>query len=227
VRKLIVGGVLLIAMCAVTAAFGQATRSGGGTANSQIMQQYQELSAERVTLKAENERLKKEADDAKAQLATLKKELDGVKARAGGSAAELDKARGASAASEQALIDNRRKLEELVARFKETALTLRTVETDRARLDQELSDRSSKFDTCAVNNVGLYDLNNEILKRWEHEGFFSRLARADGFTRLARTHLENMVDNYRSRATELKLRPTTPAGATPPAAPPATPHSRP
>lgn len=205
-RNLLSASLFVVAIAAALPASGQTQRSGGGGASPQIMQQYQQLAAERTTLKADNERLKKEADDAKAELAALRKERDALKAGAGGANAELEKLKNASASSEQALAETRRKLEEVVARFKEVATTLRTVETERTLMQQELAKTSSEFDTCVVRNAGMYDLNSEVLTRWEHEGFFARLARSDDFTRLKRTQLENLVDDYRARAAALKVR---------------------
>jgi DNA repair exonuclease SbcCD ATPase subunit len=212
VRKLLTAGALLALAAMSSSAFGQAQRSGGSTAaNPQLMQQYQQLSAERTSLKADNERLKKEAEDAKGQLAALKKERDELKARAGGTAAEVENMKKSNAASEQTIADGRRRLDELIQRYKETASTLKSVETDRARLTQELTASGAALDTCVVKNVGLYDLNNEVLTRWENEGFWSRMARSDGFTRLKRTELENLVDGYRARAAELKVKSAAPS----------------
>lgn len=207
-RNTAVGTVAALAWLAALPAFGQAARSGGasGGANAQMMQQYQQLSAERVTLKADNDRLKKEADAAAAELATVKKELATLKAHGSGESAELEKAKAATAASEQALAESRRKLEELVARFKETATTLRTVETQRAQLEQDAAKAGTERDACVVRNADLYDLNVEVLTRWERQGFWSRLAMADGFTRLKRTQLENLIDDYRSRAAAIRVR---------------------
>ena len=190
--------------------FAQTQRSGGGGGgNSQMMQQFQQVSAERATLKAENDRLKKEADDAKAQLTSIKKERDELKSKVGGLASEAEKARSTGNSAEQTLADTRRKLDELVARYKETATTLRTVESDKVRAEEALARSTQGLDKCASDNVVLYDLNGEILQRWEKEGLFSRAARAEPVTRLKQIQVENLIDGYRERANEAKVKAAT------------------
>lgn len=213
--KALAGSAALAIATLGTPAIAQTSRGGGSSASPQIMQQYQQLSAERTTLLADNTRLKKDAEDAKAQLAATKKELDALKARAGGSAAAVETATAAKASAEQALADTRRKLDELVGRYRETATTLQTIEAERTRLGQELAKTAQGFDRCATDNVALYDLNDEVLTRWEHEGLFTRIARSEPFTQLKRTELENLIDGYRARAAEAKVRQATPRPVAP------------
>jgi len=198
--------VLLAAACCPAAAFAQTSRGGGGGASPQIMQQYQQLSAERTALVTENARLKQDAEEAKAQLGALRKERDALKARGGGAGRDIEKANADKAAAELALADARRRLEALLAKYKETIGVLETVEGDKARLDREAVTANQALDQCAVHNVALYDVAIEVLGRWEHDGLWSRLGRAEPFTRLKRTELENLVDGYRARADESKLR---------------------
>jgi len=51
-------------------------------------------------------------------------------------------------------------------------------------------------------SIGLYKLNTEVLDRLEHQGLWSHLARSEPFTQLKRTQLENLVDDYKQRATD-------------------------
>ncbi len=216
VRFTIVGLATLAALAPDLAA-AQSQRSGG-TPNAQIMQQYQQLSAERVALQTENARLKQEAADATKQLDALRKERDGLKAKFSHSDAEVAQARASSQSSEAALAKSRQSLEELIARYRELASQLKNVEEERARQQQASTLANRSLDACAVSNAGLYEFNDEVLKRWEHEGFFAALGRQDSFFRLKRTELENLVDDYRDRAEQLKVKPrpdAAPAGAAP------------
>jgi chromosome segregation ATPase len=154
----------------------------------------------------ENARLKQEAELAKAQLAALQKEHAALKARGGGAQRDVDRASADKAAAEQALADTRQRLEQLVSKYKETVGLLETVETDKARVGQDLARSNQALDVCAARNVALYELGTEVLGRWEHEGLWSRLGRSEPFTRLKRTELENLIDDYRARADDAKLR---------------------
>jgi hypothetical protein len=71
---------------------------------------------------------------------------------------------------------------------------------------------------CVDRNTALYHLNHEILTHFDHESSWSRLARAEPFTRLKRIELENLVDEYKAKAQDQKLdsaTSTAAAGAAP------------
>jgi len=215
---------LMGAVLATGVAGAQTQRSGGGGASPQIMQQYQQLSAERVSLLAENTRLKKEAADAATQLAALRKERDTLKGQGARSAHDIEQARATGQAAEAAAAKNRQALEELVARFRETALALKSVEAERVSLGTALANDVRALDACTLDNAGLYAVASEVLDRWEHEGFFTKVGRAESFMRLKRTEIENLADQYRDRARALKLKS---AGGAAPGSPPPMPPTTP
>jgi chaperonin cofactor prefoldin len=198
-------------------ALSQVQRSGGGGANAQLVQQYQQLASERVQLQADNAKLKKDVDDLKKQLTAAQQQAAASKAGAErGQAAALASARAASESSQKSLDESKAKMQELVARFRETITQLHGVESDRAQSQQELSESRSAFDECADRNYSLYQINNEVLDRYEHQGAFSYLERAEPFTRLKRTQVENLVDGYKQKAEELRIKKRQ-ASAGPPA----------
>lgn len=188
---------------AAVAANAQVERTGDD--NARAMQQLQQLSAERVQLKSENERLKAELDDAKKKLTDLttgQSALQG-KLKAAESAASRD------AASNQQNAESLEKLrgqtQELIGRFRETAQTLKEVETDRNTARADLKNREHELDVCIQRNVGLYDMNTEILDRYEHKGVWSSLTEKEPFTRIQRARLENLIDDYKEHAAELRV----------------------
>ena len=195
-----------IAALVVPYAQAQTQRSGGGEAQ-RIMQQYQQVAAEKTALQAQLAQMKKDLDTAQGEVAALKKERDSLKARAGGSAAQLAQMSQMAAgkeAAEKSLEQNKQRTAELVARFREMAVNLREVEADRGKLQVDLKDRSAAYDKCAQDNLGLFEVNSEILDRYEHVGVFTRIGTADPVTKIARTRIENLVDEYRARALELR-----------------------
>lgn len=211
------GHAMLIACLLVAIpAHAQTAREGGG-ANAQMQQQLQQLASERTALQAENARLKTE-------LQGLRRDVDGLRqreqsldarSRSAGAAAEQS-ARGRETA-EHELAQLRQRSDELVARFRETAQTLRETETDRASLRETLATRDRELSVCAERNVALYDINVEALERLEGEGFWSRVGRAEPFTQLKRVEMENLVADYRNRAGDQRV---TTAPTSPPASPP-------
>jgi chromosome segregation ATPase len=174
------------------------------------MQQYQQVAAEKTALQAQLAQMKKDLDAANAELATVKQERNAAKAHTGASAAAIAQAASAKEASDRALDQSKQRMAELVAKFRETATSLREIEADRTKLRDELAKRSSAFDACAVNNAQLGDLNLEILDRYEHVGLFTKVSVAEPFTKIARTRIENLVDEYRARAQELRVKKTAP-----------------
>lgn len=207
---------LLLCACAtfiahVAPAQAQSQRSGGN-ANTQLMQQLQQLGSERTALQAENARMKKE-------LADLTKERDSLKA---GRAALTQRAQSGEAAmarsrqeKESADAENeklKQRLQELIGKFRETAQTLREVESERTSFKQTLVARDAELTTCIAKNKALYDLNGEVLARLDGEGIFTRVARAEPFTKLKRVQLENLIEDYKYRAEDQKV---TAAGTEP------------
>ena len=204
-----------IALCIVTGApaSGQVQRSGGGGETQKIMQQYQQVAAEKTALQAQVAQMKKDLDGTKADLAAMKKERDALKARAAGAAgtaATVAELSASKQAAEKNLEVSKQRMTELVARFRETATNLKDVEAEYAKTRKALDDRNTAFDKCAVDNVQLYEISHEVLDRYEHVGLFTKVSAGEPFTKITRTRIENVVDEYRARAEELRVKKPTP-----------------
>ena len=193
-----------LAFTASAPSHAQVERSGGGEIQK-IMQQYQQVAAEKTALQAQVAQMKKDLDTAKSDLAAAKKERDALKVRAGGAAAAaatITQLTASKESVEKNLEIYKQRMNELVSRFRETATNLRDVEADRNKLHKELDERNAAFDKCADNNLQLYEINKEVLDRYEHVGLFTKASAAEPFTQITRTRIENLVDEYRARALE-------------------------
>lgn len=212
--------ILLCAFAAFAAVpAGAQSQRSGGAGNAQVMQQLQQLAGERTALQAENARLKRELDQTKKERDELKggKESDDKRAKN----SEIALAR-ASREREQSTVETdqlKGKMQELVAKFRETIQELRTVESDRTQVKQQLETRDTELKSCVDNNVSLYKLNDEILTRFEKQGFWTGVAKAEPFTKLKRTQLENLAEGYRDRAEDAKAQPAATVPVMPKAAP--------
>lgn len=184
----------------------QTQRSGGEA--QKFMQQYQQLAAEKTALQGQVVQLQKDLDAAKADLAAVKKELEiAKKAHAGGvPAATVSKLTASKEAAERSLEVSKQRMTELVGRFREMAGNLKDVEADRAKLRDDAAKRSAAFDKCAEDNLQLYEINADLLDRYEHVGVFTRVSAVEPFTKLTRTRIENLVDEYRERAQQLRIK---------------------
>ena len=194
----------LLAILAVLAlpAGAQTARSGGSNANAQMMQEMQQLASERTQLQAENARMKQELDDLKKKLNGLEADKDSLTRRMQSSEGAASRAAANTESLNQSLAQQRTRMEELVGKFRETAGTLRDVETERSKLQADLAASQQQFKGCVDKNLQMYQVTNEILDRYEDQGFWSSLGKAEPFTRLKRTQIENLVDEYRGRATD-------------------------
>jgi chromosome segregation ATPase len=212
---------------AVSPAHAQVSR-GGGEASAILMQQYQQLSSERSQLQAENAKLKADLVTAKSQLDASNKELGSLKAGTHRDSLLLEASKTKEESDQKALADARANLNQLVDRFRGLAATLKETESERAELKARLETAATAFDVCADRNDALFQVTSEVLNRYEHQGSFSCLARDEPFTRLKRIQIENLTDDYRQRAAELRLKrstPPAPPSALPPGPSPAAPPS--
>jgi chromosome segregation ATPase len=189
--------------------YAQVQRSGGGEVQK-FMQQYQQVSAEKTALQAQLAQMKKDLDAAHAELAAVKKERDAAKAHVGVSPVAIAQANSAKEAADRNLEQSKQRMTELVGRFRETATNLKDAEADRAKLRKDLAERNSAFDACALNNMQLYEVNRDILDRYEHVGLFTKVSADEPFTKITRTRIENLVDEYRARAQELRVKKAAP-----------------
>jgi chromosome segregation ATPase len=209
--------ILTLAFLGSHSVLAQVERSGGG-ANAQLAMQYQQLQAEKTQLQSDNVKLKADLDAAKKQLDAQAQQLKTLKTGSGNALAALTAAQATNQRTEQNLTQTTAKLQELISRFREMATTLRQVESERTDLQQQASRGTAALDQCAQRNEQLYEINAEVLNRYEHEGAFSRLAAAEPFTRIKRTQIENIALEDRQRADALRMQKAQPATL---AAPPA------
>ncbi len=205
--------------------YAQSARAGGG-ASAQLMQQMQQLASERTSLQAENAKLKKDLEDMRKERDALKNAAQAVDRRVKSSEIALKEGVAQRATTEQELARTKEKFQQLVDKFRETLQTMHEVETDRATAKQTLTTRDRDLKACVDRNVALYNLNGEVLTQLEHQTVWTHLAQSEPFTKIKRSQLENLVDDYKYRADETRIDPTQPikplkSSATPPAPPPA------
>jgi chromosome segregation ATPase len=218
----------VVAFVALTLAGGsvhaQTARSGGG-ASAQLLQQMQQLASERTALQAENAKLKKDLEAMRKERDTLKSGQQALDRRAKASEASLKSLQQGMAtrreSSDQELAQYKEKMQQLVGKFRETAQTLRETESDRTTARQTLATRDQELKVCVDRNLALYKLNQEVLTRLEHQSVWGRVAQVEPFTKIKRVELENLVDEYKSRADDQRVKSGTPQpnSPSPPVAP--------
>jgi chromosome segregation ATPase len=211
---------LLLTVTVSGQAQAQEARSGGG-ASAQMVQQLQQVAAERTELQAQNAKLQKDLDDARKERDALKSGQQALQHRAEQADANVKQAQQGiltqRQASDQEIGRWRSKLDEVVAEARKIAQQLQEVEAARTRLTQTLADRDQQSKVCTDHNKALYELNSEILTHFDHQSVWSRMAQAEPFTQIKRNQLDNLLDDYRTRAQDQRVTPTSsgPAAAAP------------
>jgi chromosome segregation ATPase len=198
---------VLAAVAAASIPAGAQTARTGGNANAQLMEQMQQLASERTTLQAENERLKSQLADVTKDRDALKSGQQAVDRRARDAAAALAHSNAQRDSSDQELTQTRAKMQDLIGKFRETIQKMRDIETENTTTKQTLATREHELSVCVDRNVALYRLNDEILTHMDKQGMWSRLAAAEPFTRIKRIQNENLVDDYRARAQDQRVKP--------------------
>ena len=198
--------------CGLAGPLTAQTARGGGE-SQRMMQQYQQLASEKTALEAQVASLKHDLDAAHTELANVKKERDALKAHSAAAGASLSALTAGKEAAEKDAEQTKQRMNELVTHFRETAENLKGVETDREQLRGQLRERSAAYDRCAAANLSLYEINADVLSRYEHVGWFTRASAAEPFTRITRARMENLVDETRARALELREKAKAPEGA--------------
>lgn len=77
----------------------------------------------------------------------------------------------------------------------------------RKDLEISLQKQTTNFAVCYENNKKLYDINNQLLSRYESKGFGDVLKQREPFTGVAQVEVENLVQDYRYRLDDLKVQP--------------------
>lgn len=200
---MLLSAVCVAAMSATVPAAAQTERSGN--ADARVVQQLQQLSVERAALQSENARLKEDVERLKKDLEKAGSGRAALEQRARAAEATANRGEASGKQAEEQLERTRAQTQELITKFRETAQTLRDVETDRAAVKGQLAGRERELNTCIDRNAGLYNLNAEVLDRMANRGFWSTVSEREPFTRLKRVELENLIDDYKYRADELRL----------------------
>jgi chromosome segregation ATPase len=200
---------VLTLLVSVPAVQAQVARSGGGgSANPQLVQQYEQVLAERTQLKADNDQLKKQLDAAQQELAATKRKLTASSvgaSQAQALQAQLTASQASLDSSKKALDQIRARMQELIARFRDTIDKTRAIEVERNKLQQQLFQTSAALDKAADRNVQMFQINAQLLDRLQHRGVFNRLTKAEPFTQIQRTRLDNLVLEDQERVDALHV----------------------
>lgn len=73
-------------------------------------------------------------------------------------------------------------------------------------LTQKLEKQTNNFDICYNNNKKLYDINKEILGKYEDKGFWAALSQKEPFTAIEKVKVENLIQDYQYEMDNLTVK---------------------
>ena len=172
-----------------------APREGGG-ANAQTQALIQQLGMERTRLNAENAKLKKQVKELENKLESATSENQEMTSQLGSTQKQLNNKSALSDELRNRLETANAKLQELIAKFRETIVNLRQVEDESEGRRQSIVKLEQELNTCATNNLELSKLGYEVLDNYESKGFWDKATQNEPFTQIKRVQIENLVDDY-------------------------------
>ena len=167
-----------------------------GGANDQTQALIQQLGMERTRLNAENAKLKKEIKELKIEAEVLVEQNAKTDNELNNVQGQLNAKSELSDQLLERLKLMKSRMDELIAKFRETVANLTAVEEESGLRAQEISRLERELKSCATNNVALSKIGYEVLSKYENKGFFDRAGQVEPFTQIRKVQIENMVDEY-------------------------------
>jgi chromosome segregation ATPase len=201
----------------------EARRDGDATARLQMM--LQQMNSEKAQLAAENAKLKAERDELKKSADANAAEATNERAKVSRTAQDLATAQANRASLQQGFDTLKGRFDALVTQYKKTVDVLRELENERNNLRTLARDYDVRVTQCERNNETLYAKNLELIELYEHKGVFAALKQQEPVTGIAKVEMENLMEEYRYQAEEMRLkRQSAPPPLAPADEPPADDH---
>jgi chromosome segregation ATPase len=191
----------------------EARRSAGGEEVARLQTMMQQLNSEKTALASENVKLKKELEVKSADFETLKSENASSRQKLGANAQDLVNARAKGDQLQSAFDTLKGRFEELVGQYRKTVGVMRELEAERNKFRDLASDYDVRVATCERNNDAMYKATGELIELYEKKGFMSVLSQREPVTRLKQAQIDNLMDQYRGLAEDMRLKYGTEAGA--------------
>lgn len=182
--------VLSLICCAVAASASAQDGSQKALAKAQFM--LRQVNAEKTALEQKVAELQKQVD-------ALNSDLKATKAAAGEKQESLSHQLTKNMASWRA--DSEKAATELQGARSEIGRQQAQIAT----LETKLNDQTQNFSRCYSNNKKLYEVNQDLLGKYQQKGPMDALAQKEPFTGLSQVEIENLVQDYQYRLDDLKL----------------------
>lgn len=182
-----------------------ARRDAGGAAAAKAQLLLRQISADRDAVKAENADLQKKLDKLQAKFDKLKSDKKRLSSKINRADQAITKYNDANQKLRERINKDRDRTKELIAKFRETVITLKRVETQRSKLDVNLKSAKEEISSCAKNNVELYDTNLELVELYKEKSVWDSMLQNEPVTQLGRVAIENVGQKYVTKMQEFRF----------------------
>jgi chromosome segregation ATPase len=186
----------------------------------EVQAQVEELQKEKERLDSRNRELgaktaslEAKASSCEAKAASLEKKAVSLEAKAASleaGTASLEKKNSELAAhlsrteAERDSLDQ--KLQETVQEVQVRNLALEKAAADWQKSQGDLKRMTQKFERCAGNNAQLSAIASDLVKKYQGKGVMDSILKKEPLTQLQRVELEKLVQEYRDKIEEQKIR---------------------
>ena len=154
----------------------------------QIAAEKNQIAAEKQQLLAENKQLSQELEELKKKYGKLTNKSEKAESSMKGRISEMNQ-----------------QYSDEVSAHNETRKQLAKVMQAKENLFNTAQEQTQSIDLCVSNNKKLYEVNQELLGKYENKGIWSVISQKEPFTGLSQVQIENLVDDYQYRLDDLRV----------------------
>ncbi len=184
----------------------QSARSGDSSREQQAMAKMQylmrQLSAEKAELQARNAQLEGEIE-------ALRADLEQLESRLGRTSEALDRYKETDEKLRELLQKSQDRTRDLIDQYngklQEAALLIGDLRTEKAEVEGISAQRQQAIETCESKNEELFQVNAELLERYEKKGLWDSFKQREPFTGLGAVAIENAIAEYRFKLEDLRF----------------------
>jgi chromosome segregation ATPase len=199
--------IVIISLIFIETSYAETVRRSSGEAaalaKAQVM--MRQMSQEKLALESENQELRSQLDAIKKKISAIKNSKKRLAQRLDTSVNIIDRYKENSQALRDRISQDRERMQELIAKFKELIQAFRTVEFEKAQLKENITNTKKELLSCAENNVKLVDTNKDLLKLYVNKGVWESLSQAEPITQLSRVQVENLEQEYENTIHLLRI----------------------
>lgn len=97
------------------------------------------------------------------------------------------------------------KLREVIAKYRELARNLQKTNVEKADVEHQLAKETRWREDAEAKNQKLYQLNADLLKKFDDKGVMDALLQHEPFTGIKEVQIENLRQDYGYKADKLKV----------------------